>query len=98
MLSKAALGIGAPLLAAVLWGLFAPPRAPVSSPPLRLGVQAAVFGSAALALYATGHGSLASVFAVSSSSTASFSASDREGLQTSRKMRSEAAMGSSSRP
>jgi hypothetical protein len=30
--AKAALGIGAPLLAAVLWGLFAAPRAPVSIP------------------------------------------------------------------
>ena len=30
--TKAALGIGAPLLAAVLWRLFAAPRAPVSIP------------------------------------------------------------------
>ena len=30
--TKAALGIGAPLLAAVLWGLFAAPHAPVSIP------------------------------------------------------------------
>ena len=62
--AKVALGLAAPLLAAVLWGVFAAPRAPVSSPPLKLGTQVAVFGSAALALYATGHGRLALVFAL----------------------------------
>jgi hypothetical protein len=59
LLAKAALGLTAPLMAAVLWGMFAAPRAPVSSPPLELGTKLAVFGSAALALYATGHGRLA---------------------------------------
>ena len=62
--AKAFLGIGAPLVAAALWGVFAAPRAPVSVPPLRLAVKLAVFGSAALALYATGHESLAVVFAL----------------------------------
>ena len=61
--AKAALGIGAPLLAAVLWGLFAAPRAPVSIP-LASGVQLLVFGSAAAALYATGRHALALTFAV----------------------------------
>lgn len=60
--AKAALGVGTPLLAAVLWGLFAAPRAPVSLPLLRLGVQLAVFGSAGAALYATGHRVLAAAF------------------------------------
>ena len=55
LLAKVTLGLAAPLLAAVLWGMFAAPRAPVASPLLRLGTQLAVFGSAALALYATGH-------------------------------------------
>jgi hypothetical protein len=59
LLAKAALGLTAPLIAAVLWVMFAAPRALVSSPPLKLETQLAVFGSAALALYATGHGRLA---------------------------------------
>ena len=60
---KTVLGIGTPLLAAVLWGLFAAPRAPVSVPAARLGAQLVVFGSAAAALYATGHPVLATAFA-----------------------------------
>jgi Protein of unknown function (DUF2568) len=61
--TKVALGLGAPLLAAILWGLFAAPRAPVSVPLVGLGVKLLVFGSAALALYATGHRVLAIAFA-----------------------------------
>jgi hypothetical protein len=60
---KVVLGIGAPLCAAVLWGLFAAPRAPVSIPLLKLATKLLVFGSATLALYATGHRTLAIVFA-----------------------------------
>ena len=63
-LTETALGIGAPLLAAVLWGLFAAPRAPVSVPIVGLGVKLIVFGSAAAALYATGHRALAAAFAL----------------------------------
>lgn len=59
---KIGLGVGTPLLAAVLWGLFAAPRAPVSAPLARVGVQVVVFGSAALALYASGHHGLAVSF------------------------------------
>jgi hypothetical protein len=62
-LTKATLGLAAPLFAAALWDLFAAPRAPVSAPLLGLGVKLAVFGSATLALYATGHGLLALAFA-----------------------------------
>lgn len=62
--ARVALGLGAPLLAAVLWGLFAAPRAPVSLPLVRLGVKFVVFGSAVVALYATGHRTLAVIFAV----------------------------------
>jgi len=62
--TRTALGIGAPLLAAVLWGLFAAPRAPVSLPAVTFAVKLLVFGSAALALYATGHRALAAAFAV----------------------------------
>ena len=49
------LGIGTPVAAAVLWGLFAAPRAPVQITALGLGVKLLVFGSAVLALVATGH-------------------------------------------
>ena len=62
--TKTALGLGAPLCAAVLWGLFAAPRAPVSVPLLGFGVKIIVFGSAAAALYATGHRTFAIVFAL----------------------------------
>ncbi len=62
--AKAVLGIGAPVCAAVLWGLFAAPRAPVSLPLLGQGTKLLVFGSATLALYATGHPILALVFAI----------------------------------
>jgi hypothetical protein len=57
------LGIGAPLLAAVLWSLFVAPTstAPVA---LRIAVEVLVFGSAAIALYMTGHRSLAAIFVV----------------------------------
>jgi len=61
--TKTALGIGAPL-AAVLWGLFAPPRAPVSVPSARFAVELLVFGAAALALYTTGHRALGAAFVV----------------------------------
>jgi hypothetical protein len=62
--TKVALGLGAPLFGAILWGLFAAPRAPVSVPLVGTGVKLLVFGSAALALYATGHRILAIAFAV----------------------------------
>jgi hypothetical protein len=62
--TRAALAVGAPLLAAALWGLFAAPHAPVSVPLASLGVQLLVFGSAAAALYATGRHTLAVTFAV----------------------------------
>ena len=60
--TKMLFGIGAPLLAAVLWGLFASPRAPIAEPLARIGVQMAFFGSAGAALYDTGHRALAVTF------------------------------------
>ena len=64
LVTKTALGIGALLVAVVLWGLFAAPRAPVSVPLVGLGVKLIVFGSAVAALYTTGHRKLAIAFAV----------------------------------
>lgn len=63
--TKMLFGIGTPLFAAVLWGLFASPRAPVVEPLVRLGVQIAFFGSAGATLYDTGHRGLAVTFVLS---------------------------------
>ena len=64
-MAKVALGIGAPLVAAVVWGVFVAPRAPVGLPGVVvLLLQVLVFGSAAAGLVATGHRTLALVFAV----------------------------------
>ena len=62
--TKVLLGIGTPLVAAVLWGLFAAPQAPVRIAVLALVVKVVVFGSATLALVATGHPRLAAALAV----------------------------------
>ena len=61
--AKVGLGIGAPLVAAVVWGVFLSPRAAVPLPGfLILMLQAVVFGAAAAGLLATGHRTLALVF------------------------------------
>jgi hypothetical protein len=63
-LSKIGLGFGAPLLAAVVWGIFLAPRAVVPVPGvLRLVIQAVFFGLAALSLAVTGHRTLAGTLA-----------------------------------
>ena len=65
LIAKIGLGIGAPLVAAVVWGVFVSPQAPVQLPGvLVLILQVLVFGSAAAGLVATGHRTLAVVFAV----------------------------------
>lgn len=62
---KLAAGIGAPLLAAVVWGTFIAPKASVPvSVGLRIPLQLLVFGAAAAALYSSGHPKLAAVFLV----------------------------------
>jgi hypothetical protein len=61
---RIALGIGAPAIAAVLWGCFAAPRAPVQIPAVSILVKVLVFGSAVWALVATGHPWLAVALAV----------------------------------
>ncbi len=64
-ITKAALGIGAPLVAAVVWAVFVSPRAPVELPGfLVLLLQVLVFGSAAAGLVVTGHRAVALVFGV----------------------------------
>jgi hypothetical protein len=60
LITKLALGIGSPLLAAVVWGTFLAPRAAVPTPGLlRLVLELGVFGAAAAALYAAGRPALA---------------------------------------
>ena len=59
------LGIGMPLLAIVLWGLFAAPRSAVRTPMVGvLSVKVVVFGAAAVGLWLSGTHVLAVVFAV----------------------------------
>ena len=64
-LAKVGLGLGAPLLAAVVWGLFVAPKATVTVPgPVHLALEVAVFGLAAVALHAAGQPRLALAFAL----------------------------------
>jgi hypothetical protein len=61
-LAKVGLGLGVPLVAAVVWGTFMAPKALVKVPGVvRLLVEAAVFASATAALYVAGNTRLASV-------------------------------------
>ena len=63
MAAKIGLGIGVPLVVAVVWGVFVSPQAPVRlALPLSLLLQVLVFGLAAAALVATGHRTPALVF------------------------------------
>lgn len=57
------LGIGAPLLAATLWGLFVSPKARFGTPVRQAVFEAVVFGAAALALLHAGRTTPAIVFA-----------------------------------
>ena len=75
------LGIGAPVVAVVLWGLFAAPRATVKLPlPGVLAVKAVVFGGAALALWGVGHGGLAIAFALVALGNTALATADRQAL------------------
>ena len=63
-LLKLALGIGSPLVLAVVWGAFGSPNAPVKlSFSMHLLLEIAVFGLPALALYAAGRSGWAAVYA-----------------------------------
>ena len=58
-------GIGAPLLAAIVWGTFLSPKATVRlGEPWKLAAEVLVFGVAIAALYAAGQHWLALVFAL----------------------------------
>lgn len=62
---KVAAAIGAPLAAAVVWGLFVSPKAQVAVPgAVRLFIEVAFFALAVLALLASGQTSLAVALAV----------------------------------
>jgi hypothetical protein len=77
------LGLGAPAVAAVVWGLFAAPRAAVRLPlSAVLAVKAAVFGSATAALLALGHHPAALAFAVVALLNTGLAAADRDALTT----------------
>jgi Protein of unknown function (DUF2568) len=58
LVTKIGLGIGAPLLAAVVWALFVGPGASVPVP-LRLILELIIFGLSVAALYVTRHPALA---------------------------------------
>jgi Protein of unknown function (DUF2568) len=59
------LGVGAPLTAAVVWGLFAAPKARIRLPMAGVvAVKALAFGSAVIAIAAMGGDCLAACFAV----------------------------------
>lgn len=59
-LGKIAFGIGAPLLAAVVWGMFVAPKATYHLPGrVILGLEVIVFGAGVAALVATQHTTLA---------------------------------------
>jgi Protein of unknown function (DUF2568) len=58
------LGLGAPLVAAVVWGTFVSPRASVKLPePLRLAVELLFFAAATIALADAGKSGLAVAYA-----------------------------------
>ena len=64
-LAKVALGVGAPLLVIVVWGLFMAPRAAFPLPaPAHVALFVVIFGAAAVALASAGQPRLAIVFAV----------------------------------
>jgi hypothetical protein len=60
---RLAAAIGLPVVAAVLWGLFAAPHAVLAVPALALVVKVAVLGGAVLALLLTAHPALAGTLA-----------------------------------
>jgi hypothetical protein len=70
------LGLGAPVLAAAIWGAFVAPKAklPVSTP-IRLAIELLLFGSTVIGLAIVGRHVFAVVLAVAAGSTSLLSAS-----------------------
>jgi hypothetical protein len=72
------LGVGTPLLAAVIWGLFAAPRARIQLPMAGvLAVKAIVYGGAAVAVYSLGQHGLAIAMAAIVLANTTIAAIDR---------------------
>lgn len=64
-IGRLALGIGAPLLAAVIWGFFIAPQATYTPPTaIWIALQVILFGAAVLSLFATGHPVLGMLLAI----------------------------------
>jgi Protein of unknown function (DUF2568) len=79
LVSSVLLGGGAPLAAAVVWGLFAAPKARIRLPMAGvLAVKALVFVSAAAALWALGRPGLSVCFATVALTNAAIAAFDRD--------------------
>lgn len=56
LVSRVALGVGAPLLVAVFWGMFLSPKAAIPlAPPYRLSLKLAIFALATAALFVNRH-------------------------------------------
>jgi Protein of unknown function (DUF2568) len=65
LLAKIGLGIGVPILAAVVWGLLGAPGAPWQlHDPWHLVLEVVLFGAAAVALFASGQRVLGVAFAL----------------------------------
>ena len=80
--TKILLGAGAPILAAVAWGMFAAPRARFQLPrPAVLAVKVTVFGLAAAGVYAIGQSGLAIAFAVVALINTALATVDRDALK-----------------
>lgn len=62
---KILLGIGSPLLMAIIWGTFVSPKAPIPIRGIRrLLLELIIFGFATLSLYNAGHPVLTLIFAI----------------------------------
>ncbi|MBC3843177.1 YrdB family protein [Streptacidiphilus sp. 4-A2] len=83
LLLRLLLGLGAPIAAMTLWGLFAAPKARFQvGIPLVLLVKAAVFGAAVLACLALGGPAAALALAVSAAANTALATADRDALIT----------------
>ena len=70
-----ALGVGAPLLAAVVWGAWVAPKAVASADPTRVAIELVLFGVGTAALAVAGQPMLAVVLDVAALATSLLNAS-----------------------